>query len=299
MKKITLGLLFTCAIITNAHAQLPNSGFENWAMQSGIEEPDGWETFNQLNDSLGAPILVTKTTDAFAGTYAVQLTAQSYTDPSTNQPDSAYGTMLTGDINSNFTANYMGFPYNQLATSLNGHYKYAGVNGDSAMITVFLRKWDSSMNYSNMVGMGQRKLGNASAYTAFSVPISLFGNIPPDTAFIEISSANYTTSYHVGTVLKVDNLSFTTSTGVTEPLSGDDRISAYPNPSSGTVNIVSPYKGISTMRIFDANGRLVHSSQLQGKYELETGQWPEGLYLYHVIGESNEEIGKGKIIVAR
>jgi hypothetical protein len=75
-------------------------------------------------------------------------------------------------------------------------------------------------------------------------------------------------------------------------------VALYPNPvKQGTVlNLQSELPGKYDIWVYDINGRLVHTQQLQEVTNTITVQWPSGMYLVR-IGGSDGVWGTAKVIV--
>ena len=79
-----------CSGIAIAQTQLSNGGFESWQNAGTGEDPVDWGSRNQQSQ-IGYPVLITKTTDAYAGSYALKLVSDSATVP----PPAGSGTLDT------------------------------------------------------------------------------------------------------------------------------------------------------------------------------------------------------------
>ncbi len=68
--------------------------------------------------------------------------------------------------------------------------------------------------------------------------------------------------------------------------------SVYPNPSNGTMNLrISKSVGAGTVKIFDINGRLVHTQEslLEGNVRVEASNLSTGVYLLQVQSDMTTE----------
>ena len=76
MKKLTITLMVFVAMISNANAQIPNNGFENWTSINNCSEPTNWHSLYFLVDSSGTFCPVTQSNDHFPdtmGSYSVRI----------------------------------------------------------------------------------------------------------------------------------------------------------------------------------------------------------------------------------
>lgn len=191
--------LFTILIILFSFIlfgqSIPNGGFESWTNIT-YENPTYYETSNLHgnNGSIG-PINVIKTTDAYAGNYAIQLT----TTLSGLDTNMAY---FCTDKNPPMG----GIPYNQSPSGIKLYYKSNIMPGDSAFILVMFKKNGSLIaQYFYAINATQ------SSYALFQKTFSPALPVTPDTVIVGIAS-----SYPFGAnkgipgnMVQVDNISFT------------------------------------------------------------------------------------------
>lgn len=194
MKKVLLVL--SLAITFSCFAQtVPNGGFESWVISS-FENPLFYGTSNFENkDNVTTGVNATKTTDAFAGSYALKLS-----------------TVLTGtDVTFAFFANGNpgnnaegGIPINQKPTGVRFWYKSNIIGSDSA---IFLAQFKKS---GNVIGSYIYKFGqNKSTYTLFNQTFSPALPVTPDTVLIAAASSNafLNGGFQPGNFLQLDSIS--------------------------------------------------------------------------------------------
>ncbi len=73
------------------------------------------------------------------------------------------------------------------------------------------------------------------------------------------------------------------------------RLSAFPIPTSGVLNIMNPRNGANKVEIFDAAGKLVHNTSFnlnEGKITVDVERLPKGVYIYKVGDLSSKFIKK-------
>lgn len=174
---------------------VPNGDFENWTQQYYFANPTLFWTTNFQAYLIGAGANVTKTTDAYAGTYALKL-----------ETVSADTSVLPGVIGlgnpgpGGFTG---GYPYTELPDTLSGYAKYNIASGDTAfLVVIFL------VGGVPVTSASQLFTGVQDTYTQFKLPIPSFLPIEPDTLqFILSTSSNFDNAV-AGNVLYMDGLSF-------------------------------------------------------------------------------------------
>jgi hypothetical protein len=229
---IILGLLAICSVC--ALAQIPNPGFETWSL--GV--PNGWIT----NNALGVDTTVVRTTDAHSGTYAAQgivTTFASVTIPPTLSSQ---------------------FPWTTKSSTLTGYYKYSPVGGDTLIIAALLAK------SSTAIAAGIFKTTAAAAsYTQFSIPITLFTVVTPDSAgvYFAIAPATGSALAHAGSTFKVDDVSLGGATSVESNVGQTPQTYAlqqnFPNPFNPATNISFsiPLQSAVHLSVIDLLGREV------------------------------------------
>jgi Secretion system C-terminal sorting domain len=197
MKKF---LLFFPAVFLFTWADLsaqtvPNGDFENWTQQFYFSEPDFFWTTNVQAYFSGAGANVTKSTDAYAGTYALKLEAVAV---DTSVAPGAIGLGTPGP--SGFVG---GYPYTELPDTLTGYAKYNIAPGDTAFMLVIFMAGGSPFSVAS-----QPFTGVQDAYAQFKLPITTVLPVEPDTfQFFLATSANFDSAV-AGNVLYMDGLSF-------------------------------------------------------------------------------------------
>ncbi len=209
MKKIIY--LICVGIINNVTMQaqnaIPNGNFESWTSTT-YNVPQFYigsnpSTFFKCNSAINC----IKTTDAYHGSYAVQLTTNVGTDTCLGY------IMNASNPNGNNPCQWSGgIPYNQIPTGLHGYYKSNVVAGDSAGILVAFKHAGSCL------GLYMHKFyGVHSTYTPFSITFSPSISGTPDTMILAaISSDVFDNIQKNGSMLQLDSLSFTG--GVSQPV---------------------------------------------------------------------------------
>lgn len=163
-----------------------NGDFENWQPQSHYIL-NGWNT-----EGL-------RVTDAYSGTYALELQTQG---PSFGDNHIKVGRAMTGTPTQTTTLG--GYPYSQQIDTLFFHYKYLPAHpNDSFIVSVNFKKLGSFFaGYNN-------KFPISANYVKGKIPFNLFQ--APDTVIIFIeSSKTETVAAYIGSDLKIDNLYFKT-----------------------------------------------------------------------------------------
>lgn len=172
-----------------------NGDFESWQTISNSQIL-GWN-INGQNEGGNY-----RTTDAYSGTYALELQTQT---PSFGGGGVSAAFATTGRFTNNGPPRG-GYPYNNVKDTLVFYYKYLPADpNDSAHIDLIF-----SLNGGNIYGI-QKFLHVSGGYQMTQVPFEIFGPAP-DTLLINIASSSYTTyplpESYIGSDLKIDNMYF-------------------------------------------------------------------------------------------
>ena len=276
-KSLTSVIVFLCGITMATFGQIPNAGFESWT----AGDPDNWATSNAPPAGL---VNITQTTDIHTGSYAVRGDVIDF-----------FGTPMGPVIQSGPGAT--GFAISEQYHSLELYYKFTGVGGDKFSVNVELYKTG------NIIAQGAAALpATVTTYTHLTVPLNYLTGDVPDLAIIQISITGPVTGndVHTGSVMFVDDLLFSFSTGI-ENISGPDvTTKCYPNPASDFVNIPlqEDVSGNIVLSVFDTFGKEVKriTGQPQqsgmGILQFSVEDLSSGLYLYSINGVSRHYQGK-------
>lgn len=99
----------------------------------------------------------------------------------------------------------------------------------------------------------------------------------------------------------VTNASYLLSTpvGVNEQSIAKSDVNVFPNPASDKITI-SGISSVSYLVILDVNGKRMESSNLKkNNTSINTSNYENGTYFYHVIGMNGKTIGKGKFVISK
>lgn len=249
---------------------LPDPSFESWAEET-VENPDNWSTLNNVLSGM-ALANSNKTTDAYTGTYAIELTTVFESNSSNTFP----GIISWGPLDLNNMSNpFLPAPYNANPTIFSGAYKYSSVSVEDANIQI------NFLQGGTVIGTHTQPFYGASQYVTFSSPISISGT-PDSIVFVAFSGSE------VGSTLKLDDLSFSGgNVGIDE--FEKFSISVYPNPATDIVMIKS--EGIYSFEIIDLTGKVVRSeANLMGTQTIDVRTISKGAYLVKLNNASGIKI---------
>lgn len=258
-------------------AVLPNYSFETWEDISS-EDPTDWHTLNPLLVGMGL-VPVTKTTDAYAGTYAALLSTLLV-----NNEDTIPGIISLEAINwqnlgsPNMEDVFSKFPYTAEPTSASFYYKYIASGADEGSVHLEFFQGGSS------IGLHAGQLQPAATYQLFSTTVSLAQ--APDSVLLVFSSGE-----NPGSVLYLDQLALSGGTVGLQNLMNKIGFSAYPNPTS-EVLFIRIEESVDTRALFeviDINGRLLHRDNVNftsgSVFEYSVNHLQAGIYFYRLTGD--------------
>ncbi len=245
-----------------------NSSFENWSTRTW-DDLTNWSTSNQWY--LGETTLpVNKTTDAYAGTYALELELFY-----TSDGDTAWATVTNGLFGQGQLEG--GVPFTSSPVGIEFYYKYTPVASDTAGISFMFKKTGFPDQYAGTI-----LYGTTSTYTLYS---GFVPPVTPDSLLIHIQAGK-----NIGTNLKIDNINFVYPVGMNEVLSVE-KLVAYPNPVKDVLNIrfnLNKDKDVS-IRLLDVTGKELTLNKLgslsSGVYnqQFNTSNYNAGIYFIEFI----------------
>jgi len=295
MKKILIGLLMMTGISLSAQT-LSNAGFESWNVAGSYSSdtlPSQWWSMycNTTHQS----------SDAYQGDYATRI--QGYFGCGIAQ-----GIMVNGQKPDNYyNIIESGTPFTAKPISISGFYKYTDAEpGDSAEVTVILKKYNAATQTRDTVGLGTAALSATGSYTSFTVSINYLAPAEtPDSIIIMFNSSKYNLvnmSTWVLPNLYIDRIALSQSVsvaGITENAATPFQSAVYPNPFSGSaaITVEGDLSKVSGLRldVFDASGRKVWSGDVAQNTVMISGI-AKGNYMY-TISSRERQFSAGKFIV--
>ena len=252
---------------------LMNNDFELW-QNVAVEKPAIWYAEREGTK---------KTTDAYLGSYAAEMTTFSGNDGGVIVARG--GQISTGYYSQSCNCLEGGYPYTLKKDALVFYYKYAPAPGsdDQAEVSLVFRK-----NGVNIWQSGAM-LGAAADYTRYEFPFDQPADPDSVVIFFQSSTWNNKALSYVGSVLKIDDVHFKSEETPTaiRKISKTDKISVYPNPTTGKLSVEIPeFNTDSTqpgIEIFNVIGNPVHkSTALSQKTEIDLSGLPDGVYILKV-----------------
>lgn len=267
------------AFCIKAKAQVVQNGdFENWG-GTNPEKPDSWIT-TPVSSSFNIPF-VSKSTDAYSGTYALQMI------PDSNAFIGIFATSV-GQL----------LHINNSYDSLTGYYKLNNNQGD--VLTV---RCNFFKNGSFVGGNGGTNLPTVAQYTRFAIPFII--SVPDAdsvTIVFQLEDAGTTAHPHSGTIALIDNIELTNAgTTSIDNINAvvQSAVKVMPNPAS---NIVTITAGTTlqnwTGKITNLQGTVVKTIEAESKsaVTIDIQEFSKGIYFVEAY-TSEQYIGISKLIV--
>lgn len=207
--------VFAGSVVSNT---VLNGGFESWSSET-IVNPENY-SFTADADNAGKALssgetfekTVIKSTDAYHGTYALQLTTQSVGG------ETQFGYALNANPDADDPAQwYGGIPISEAPTGFTCFYKCDIATGDSALVLISFSKAGSSIGF-----FAEKIGGTKSTYTKldFDFPTPLL--LTPDSVIVGFASSNaFGSGATVGSTITIDSVAFKGVTAQPADLLGD------------------------------------------------------------------------------
>ena len=224
MKNTYLLLLATILLIisntyVSGQAGVPNGDFESWPPANN-DNPEFWDSPNALTG--GFPFFLTtveKTSDSHTGNWAASLTTGTILGE-TIPGVLSLGTLVI-DIEDIENSEFIGLPFSDRPTQLEGYFKYETPGTDFGLIGVLLTKWDEANANQDSVAFALSEFTSQGPdYAHFSATLQYLTIEEPDSMNILILSSASPTLVP-GSQLKVDDLMFDYSGTPEVDLGGD------------------------------------------------------------------------------
>ena len=312
MKKQLL-LLFTALLIftnTNAQTTPPNGGFETWQNRTllfnpliPIEVPTSWSTFdslaNTLNFLFGQSTAIQKTvtkntTIKNTGTASAMLTTKTFPGINVAIPGILTNAVVTLDASMDISFSG-GTAITQRVSKAAAFIRYAPATADSGSFIVEVI--NRTFGKDSVIGSGGLQFGAKSVFTKIEVPIDYISTTLPAN-LLRYFFTNSNDTVQNSSTLYVDDVSYTTTTGITEALMNDIEITAFPNPAIDVLSIKASSDDELVFELYAIDGKVLQHKTFSKTTEIRIADLASGLYLYTVKNKDQAIIKKASITIA-
>lgn len=311
MRKQLLLLSISIISLASSFAQTtaPNGGFETWQTKTLIfnplaplDVPTSWSTFDSLANSLnflfGQSTTIQKTvtkstTVKNSGTMSAVLTTKTF-----SSLGAVPGIMTNATLNLDATFNLTfsgGAPITQRVSMASAYLKYAPATADSGSFAVEII--NRTLGVDSIIGSGGVQFGVKANFTKVDVPITYIStNLPANLIRFYFTNSNDTVQN--SSTLYVDDVTYTTTTGITEALMNDVEITAYPNPANNVLTINASSDDALMFELYAIDGKILKTSSFNKITQINIADLASGLYLYTVKNKDQAIIKKASITIA-
>lgn len=301
MKKILLSI--TAAVLTtmSVNAQV-DFGFETWVTSGTAQDPTGWASFNVLTSYGMSQTVFKETTAPYAGTAAAKIVTQPIPSQIPVPGYDTVGVLIVGSVDILKAKINYGAPYTNRPEFVKFATKYEPVGGDTASVSVQVTRYNTTTKLSEVIGTGTwSTTANATSWTPQTLTLTYDPNLMnavPDTIRF-MASASSLFRPKINSTFYIDDISFSGYVSTNDINGVKNNVSVYPSPAKENVTISISVKAVA-VQISDITGRnLGVFPMTNNKVTIETANYSAGMYMYNVIGEQSNVLGRGKFEVVK
>jgi len=312
MKKNLLGVLLIAGIWAVPAAAQTNAGFETWAVNPTLQQPEEPTTWITAN-TFASPVLTfpnpnpnptsafkAPTPDNYAGTYSLRLvTVNLAYNPDTSSIPNTLGFAFQGSIVTTPSISLKDrIPFTGRPSNISFAAKYTPSGIDTAWCYIELTKWNGSSR--DIIGDMSIPIPASTSYQNFGVPIfyyPAFMNMFPDSMHLSFSSSSLYAP-QPGSTLWADQVALTGWTGVQDVSGMQTLVSAFPNPASESISITAETENAASVIIYDGIGRTAGVYPMNDKKALiPVSSFKLGNYFYSVTDKNGQVMAGGTFTV--
>jgi Secretion system C-terminal sorting domain len=180
--------------------------------------------------------------------------------------------------------------------------KATPMTGDTAFVQAYITHFNGTTT--DTIASGKYATGITTATFALNT-ITMnykpaFSTVWGDSMIVFASSSIYKhAGAKKGSVFYVDNFVWTGYNSVNDINGIDNKVSVFPNPATNAVNFQSSVKA-DAVEILDISGRKIGAYMMTGNnVSVPTFTFAPGFYIYNVVNEKKEVVGRGKFEIAK
>jgi len=311
MKQLLLTILTVSLIsgFTKAQTTPPNGGFETWQNRTlifnplvPIEVPTSWSTFdslaNNLNFLFGQSTAIQKTVTRNTsikntGTASAMLTTKTFPGLNVAIPGILTNAVITLDASMDiaFTG---GTAITQRVSKAAAFIRYAPATNDTASFVVEVI--NRTFGKDSLIGIGGIEFGARPTFTKIEIPIDYNATTLPAN-LIRYYFTNSNDTVQNSSTLYVDDVTYTTTTGVTEALMNDIEITAYPNPANEVVTIKAATEDALVVELYSIDGQLLQTKAFSKETQMRITDLANCLYVYNIKDKNQVIIKKASLTI--
>ena len=276
------GIAILAFVTLSAQTTIPNAGFENWTASGSYENPDSWDSPNDVTSSLGKIVVEKDDVYVHGGNYAAMITVLS--SFAGNLP----GMLTLGDFSfdlMSMTATIDGgTPFTGRPEKMTGWYQYEPNNNDICLIGAFLLQ-DNSGTWDTIATAGFESTATVLTWTQFEAVFDYRNSNTPTHMNIILLPTDRNNP-QAGSTIYIDDLAFEYPQSIGE--SNDNPVKISSDYNSECIKLQFPETTNKTIILTDINGeklREIHSVDSEASLGM-TGI-PKGIYIIMIADQSN------------
>jgi hypothetical protein len=317
--------LFVFAFISNfAFTQtIPNGDLENWdSLHSATTSTYWWQPsfvginwLGTLNSLAGlptstggpGPITVSRTTDAYSGTYAAKLVSHPM-----NLGDITIfipGMLGTAVMDMVGVRAIIGNPCPGCKPlHFKGYYKFEPAGEDSCAVVAIVSKWNNETHKRDTIAYGKMVQHSAvSVYTPFDIELTYgLSGVPDSLSYLMVSSGGFNVINFMGSqgndgsTMYVDEVSLEYPAGIEQSLMPDVGVKVYPNPATDQITVELTDKVENgRLEVYTMEGKSTGTYNLKEvKTNLQVKNLSPGTYYFKLM-ENNHLLNTGTFLIVK
>lgn len=292
--RISIFCLVLLTVISSSELfsqEIPNGDFELWENRAGLNMPTNWNgTTADVFYDMQFRGLIQDTLDSFSGSSCIKLITMH--DNNGDDDISVPGLLsLSNVFISAFTYQLSigkGIPFPYYPDKLRGYYKYYPISGDSSSIEINIRHNNELIDSGTLIIKD-----SVTDWTLFEINLNNISGIVPDSVNVVCRSSSGQ-NLQLGSILKIDSLSFIYNDNYIQENIIIDDVSTYPNPASEVLKFESKLS-FKILRIFDSYGRnqnIIIVSEKDKSISIDISELDTGFYYVEIQKRGRTEIKK-------
>ncbi|MDX9931596.1 MAG: PCMD domain-containing protein [Bacteroidales bacterium] len=266
----------------SAQTTIPNAGFEDWTAEGSYENPNSWDSPNDVTSSLGIVVVEKEEVYVHSGNYAAMITVKS--SIAGNMP----GVLTLGDFSFDLlsmTATIEGgIPFTGKPEKISGWYQYDPNNNDICLIGAFLLQ-DNGGTWDTIATAGFESSATVQTWTQFEADFD-YRNTNNPTHLNIILMPTDRNNPQSGSTIYIDDLELSYTQSILEK--NQNLVKSYSDYDANMVKISFPEVSKASVLLMDINGKNLKEIQISGnEASLEMKGISNGIYVLQIADEFN------------
>lgn len=281
MKKfLFLSTFLLVVMLLNAQTTIPNAGFESWTATGSYENPDSWDSPNDVTSSLGKIVVEKESSIVHSGSYSAMITAL------TSLAGTLPGVLTLADFSFDlltFSATIEGgIPFTGRPEKFTGWFQYEPQNNDICLIGAFLLK-ENGGNWDTIAIAGLDTTATIVAWTQFNAVFDYRNSDIPTHLNIVLLPADRDNPQPNST-LYIDELMMVYPTSISDI--DEPWFTVSKNYDTQSIQISNQNQLGGYIHIYNATGQLIKSESIEGENNfVSMSSLPSGIYLIQGLSE--------------